>query len=250
MIIRWEAEGATDIGRMRRGNEDTFLVDSERGIFLVADGMGGHAAGEVASGLAAETVARALAQGVDEGRSSDNLVQVVADAFAMAWKEIDQCCRDDPRKTGMGTTLTVCLLRPDGTCIIGHIGDSRAYRLRGERFEPLTRDHTWVQREVEAGRLQASAAESHPLSHILTRVLSADLPPQPDLLSPDVQPGDFLLLCTDGLHGLVPEQELRSTATSDGPLAELLATMIQQANASGGRDNITAVGLRIFPADG
>jgi PPM family protein phosphatase len=249
MIIRWDAAGTTDVGRVRRGNEDTFLVDAARGVFLVADGMGGHAAGEVASALAAETVAGALVRAVDEGRSAEELEPLVADAFNAAGKEIDRCCRDDPRKSGMGTTLTLCVLRPDGACILGHIGDSRAYRLRDGQLTLLTRDHTWVQREVDAGRLQPSAAESHPLSHILTRVLSADLPPQPDVLRSGVRPGDVLLLCTDGLHGLVPEAELQRIAASGSPLLESLAEMIRQANAAGGRDNITAVAVRILPAE-
>jgi PPM family protein phosphatase len=247
MSIRWEAEGVTDVGRVRRGNEDSFLVDPERGIFLVADGMGGHAAGEVASALTVDTVGAILAQALDAARPSEELPEVLDAAFHEAWNELIRCCRDDPRKTGMGTTLTACVLRPDGTCRIGHIGDCRAYRVRDGRLELLTRDHTWVQREVDAGRLDAPAAESHPLAHILTRVLSADLPPEPDLFAPEVRPGDLLLLSSDGMHGLVPEPEILSISSRDQPLSDLLEALIRSANQHGGRDNITAVGIRILP---
>jgi PPM family protein phosphatase len=248
MSIRWEAEGRSDVGRVRRGNEDSYLTDSARGIFLVADGMGGHAAGEVASSLAARAVAATLAHVMKEEPSADqDLPAALRAAFQASWNEIVQCCRDDPRKEGMGTTLTACLLRPDGASWIGHIGDSRAYRLRGGHLEQLTRDHTWVQREVDAGRLEANAAESHPFSHILTRVLSADLPPEPDILAVDIRPGDLLLLSSDGMHGLVPDPEMQQILSLDSPLPERLDSLIQRANQHGGRDNITVVGIQVLP---
>jgi PPM family protein phosphatase len=248
MSIRWEHAGGTDVGRVRRGNEDSFLVDAERGIFLVADGMGGHAAGEVASALAAQIVGEAVARAIDAGDSADALPVVIEEAFRSAWREIDRYCRDDPRKSGMGTTLTLCVLRPDGACRVGHIGDSRAYRVRDSRLEVLTRDHTWVQREVEAGRLDGAKAESHPLAHVLTRVLSAELEPEPDLLAPDVRPGDLLILSSDGMHGMVPDAEILRAAVGAESLDSLLAALLRAANDGGGRDNITAVAIRVLPA--
>jgi len=247
MNIRWDSAGATDVGRIRRGNEDTFLVDDARGIFVVADGMGGHAAGEVASAVAAKTVVDTVARAVDEGRTGDELSEAIGTAFGLAREELERCCRDDPRKGGMGTTLTLCVLRPDGTCRIGHIGDSRAYLLRDGRLRHLTSDHTWVQREIDAGRLEATAAETHPLSHMLTRVLSAELDAAPDVLAPDVRPGDLLLLSSDGMHGLVPEPEIFQAANAPQPLGEILSTLIDAANRRGGRDNITSVAVRILP---
>jgi PPM family protein phosphatase len=246
--IRWEAAGATDVGRVRRGNEDAFLVDAARGVFVVADGMGGHAAGEVASALSVETVGRLLVEAV-EGRAGPEppLPDVLGSAFQATWEAIRQCCRDDISKSGMGTTLTAAVIHPGGTCWIGHIGDSRAYRFRDGRLEQLTRDHTWVQREVDAGRLAAEAAERHPLSHILSRVLSADLPPEPDVMSLDLQPGDLLLLSSDGMHGLVSDPEIQAVAARGLPLPALLDALIDEANRRGGRDNITAVAARILP---
>jgi PPM family protein phosphatase len=246
MKIQWEASGATHVGRVRRSNEDSFLVDDDRGIFLVADGMGGHAAGEVASALATRIVGDTLAAAVDRGSASAEFSELLDAAFQATWQEITEFCSRDPRKEGMGTTLTVCLLRPDTTGCIGHIGDSRAYRLRDGQLKQLTRDHTWVQREVDAGRLSAGAAESHPLSHILTRVLAAELPPDPDVLTPDLVAGDLLLLSTDGLHGLIPDPEIQRIASQELPLPDLVDRLLQAANQAGGRDNVTVVGVRVL----
>lgn len=248
MTIRWEAAGATDVGRLRRDNEDAFLVDAPHGVFLVGDGMGGHAAGEVASALAVEVVGRELIRAVEAGATGEAMAQQLRVAFQRAWTEIVRCCRADPAKEGMGTTLTACVLSPAGVGRIAHIGDSRAYLLRGGRLSSLTHDHTWVQRELDAGRLGAAAAEVHPFAHILTRVLAADLPPEPDLLSAELQPGDLLLLTTDGLHGLVPEPEIREVAARELPLEALTAALIERANRRGGRDNITVVAVRILAA--
>jgi PPM family protein phosphatase len=249
MIIRWEAAGASDVGRRRRGNEDAFHLDPERGIFIVADGMGGHAAGEIASGVAVRTANRILADAVDRQLPQPELSDRIAGAFQEARDELERCCNDDPATHGMGTTLTACVVAHDGDVHIGHIGDSRAYLFRDDQVQLLTVDHTWVQREVDEGRLLADSAESHPLSHILTRVLSSDLPADPDIVTGRVRPGDLLLLTSDGLHGLVPYPELRQIATSGAPLPEMLSRFVDSANRHGGRDNITGVVVRFLPHD-
>jgi PPM family protein phosphatase len=249
MTIRWEAAGASDVGRARRGNEDAFLLDPERGLFLVADGMGGHAAGEVASSIAVEVAGRMLSRAVEDAASRDELAEVMAEAFQEARREIVRAGRKDPRKEGMGTTLTAWLLRPEGWSVIGHLGDSRAYRLRDGALQLLTHDHTWVQREVEAGRMHATSAEAHPLAHILTRVLSADLPASPDVQTTRVQPGDTLLISSDGLHGMVPAAEILRIARQQIPLLPLLDELLAAANARGGRDNITVIAIRVLAAD-
>jgi PPM family protein phosphatase len=245
--VRWEAAGATDIGRVRAGNEDAFLVDIERGIFAVADGMGGHAAGEVASGIAVREAGEKLASVIESGVPPEEMAGAVERVFRQIWERIQHHARADPNTAGMGTTLTVCVLRADGTCRIGHIGDSRAYRFRQGRLEPLTRDHTWVQREVDAGRLEERGAESHPYAHILTRVLSADLSPAPDILAPSLLPGDLVLLTSDGLHGAVSAGEITEILRADAPLSDSLEGLVRAANERGGRDNITAVAIRILP---
>ncbi len=248
MSIAWEAVGASDTGRVRRGNEDAFLVDAERGIFLVADGMGGHAAGEIASRIAARTSGKVLARALDAGSRGEELTAALVAAFHTAHSEIVRCCAERPRTRGMGTTLTLCLLTPDGICRLGHVGDSRAYRLRDGIFEQLTTDHTWVQQEVEAGRLPSAAVRTHPLSHILTRVLIAEVREEPDLFSFPVQPGTVLLLASDGLTGMLDDAEIASILQQDLPLRELTAALIGAANDRGGVDNITVVLVRILPA--
>ena len=247
MNIRWEAAGGTDVGRVRRGNEDNLLIDAERGLFLIADGMGGHAAGEVASALAVETVTRTLA--IESGKGKAELGNALRAALRAAQSRIVKESQNNPRTAGMGTTLTACVLLPEGEYQLGHIGDSRAYRLRQGHLEQLTPDHTWVQQEIDAGRLPPEGARTHPFAHVLTRVLSADAFQEPDLLSGTARPGDLFLLATDGLTGMLEDAEIRDILSEDRPLSELVGRLIERANAQGGVDNITAILLRVLPAD-
>lgn len=241
MTISWKSVGATNVGRRRRGNEDAYVTDPARGIFLVADGMGGHAAGEIASELVATTVARALAEAYDAGASGEALVEVLRGASHTAHDAIVNCCDDDERYSGMGTTLTVCVVDPQGHCWVGHIGDSRLYRLRDGTLQQITHDHTWVQREVDEGRLTNEAAQGHSLSHILTRVLSEDSDPDMDVLSDTIRPGDRLLLATDGLYNMIDEPTIGALLASADALAKIATSLIRAANRAGGADNITVV---------
>lgn len=241
MTIAWSAVGATNVGRRRRGNEDAYHADPARGIFLVADGMGGHAAGEVASELVSSTVAGALAEARDRGTGGEALLERLQAASHAAHDAIVACCAGDRRYKGMGTTLTACVIEPSGEIRVGHIGDSRLYRVRDGRLEQLTHDHTWVQREVDGGRLAADAARQHPLSHIITRVLSEDSDPEMDLLSDRVAPGDLLLLATDGLYNMVDDTTIHEILSPGKPLAESAKALIRAANKAGGMDNITVV---------
>ncbi|MDB4951291.1 MAG: protein phosphatase domain protein [Gemmatimonadetes bacterium] len=241
MSLRWQAVGLSDVGRVRQGNEDSFLVDAARGVFLVADGMGGHAAGEVASAMAAATVGGALAHAVDGGSTGKALDAVLVDSFRSAHLAIEARSADDPETRGMGTTLTACAVSAAGEARMGHVGDSRAYLLRGGVLTQVTRDHTWVQREVDAGRLSPRGARTHRLAHIITRALGADSPDAPDLLAFPVAPGDVLLLATDGLSGPLDDDAIARILASPAPLGERAAALIAAANAAGGPDNITAV---------
>ncbi|CAN5210204.1 protein phosphatase 2C domain-containing protein [soil metagenome] len=246
MTIRWEAHGTTDVGRVREHNEDAFLVDEARGIVLLADGMGGHAAGEVASGLATETVYGMLARARDAG--IEEFRDVLEDSFAAARDSLAAGAARDPRQAGMGTTLLAGVLDAAGHFRMAHIGDSRAYRLHNGGFEQLTRDHTWVQEEVQAGRLPAAALRSHPLAHMLTRALGADSGERPDLIQQELHPGDLLLLASDGLTGMVDDEALAEILRREAPLSDLAAELVAAANRGGGRDNITAVLVRILQA--
>jgi PPM family protein phosphatase len=243
--LRWRAAGDTHVGRVRRGNEDTFLVDEGRGVFLVADGMGGHAAGEVASALAADVVGGALTGGVDRGLEADELAAAMRDAVRAADRAIMEHAAANRAAFGMGTTLTACVICSDGTYRLGHVGDSRAYLMRGDDLAQLTRDHTWVQREVDEGRLTPAGARRHHLAHIVTRALGADPGDEPDLLAGQLEPGDLLLLTTDGLTGPVTDRNLSRILLSGLTLEERVERMIRAANRRGGRDNITAVLVEI-----
>ncbi|HET7276410.1 MAG TPA: protein phosphatase 2C domain-containing protein [Longimicrobiaceae bacterium] len=248
MAICWETAAGTDIGRVRQGNEDTYHVDPERGLLLVADGMGGHAAGEVASALAAKCTVDALTKLWDEGAEDDTIYSALEQSFFTAQHRIITCCSDDPRTRGMGTTLTAMHLGRAGGWSLGHIGDSRAYRLRDASLTQLTRDHTWVQREVDEGRLPARAAATHHRSHILTRVLSDDGDASPDMSRGTALPGDVVLLATDGLHGLLDDAEIAEILMWEASLEERVHGLISAVNARGGTDNITAVLARIREA--
>ncbi len=249
MKLRWQAAGATHVGRVRRGNEDAFLVDVERGVFLVADGMGGHAAGEIASDVAARSVGGTLQAGIDQGLQADALVERMMESFRLADRAIEEHVAQHPDTQGMGTTVTVCVLCADGTYRLGHIGDSRAYLLRDGELSQVTTDHTWVQREIAEGRLTPQGARRHRLSHILTRALGATPSDQPDVLSGQLHPGDALLLCTDGLTGMLPDRAIAKVLRLDIRLEDRLAELIRMANERGGRDNVTAVLVEVLGED-
>jgi serine/threonine protein phosphatase PrpC len=246
LTARWQAVGASDVGRVRQGNEDSFLVDEARGVFLVADGMGGHAAGEVASAMAAATVGEALAGAADAGLCDERVDGVLVASFRAAHQAIERRSAEDASTRGMGTTLTACMVCPDLTLRMGHIGDSRAYLLRGGGLRQLTRDHTWVQREVDAGRLTPRAARTHRFAHIITRALGAESPDEPDVLAGALEPGDLLLLATDGLTGMLHDAVIAEVLRLGTPLAARADALIAAANAAGGTDNITAVLVQIL----
>ena len=249
MTIAWSAVGATNVGRRRRGNEDAYHTDPARGIFLVADGMGGHAAGEVASELVSSTVAQALAAARDEGIAGDVLLQRLQTASHAAHSAIAECCAGDKRYRGMGTTLTACVVEPGGEIWVGHIGDSRLYRFREGRLEQITQDHTWVQRELDAGRISPLEARRHPLSHIITRVLSQDSDPEMDLVADRARPGDLLLLATDGLYNMLDDETIQGILAKGAPLPDTATTLIRAANRAGGLDNITGVLVEVVEGD-
>jgi protein phosphatase len=245
----WEVAGATDVGRVRAHNEDSFLVDAQRGVFLVADGMGGHAAGEIASAIASEAVGAALRQGVDGGLGADDLGVVMRECIHQAHRSILNYSATKPETRGMGTTMTALVICDDGAFRVGHIGDSRCYVLRDGELEQVSRDHTWVQREVDEGRLTPMGARRHRLSHVLSRALGADSLDEPDVYSGTLLPGDLVLLCSDGLTGMLTDRLLRRILTREAELHELVADLILGANERGGRDNITAVLVKVRAAD-
>ena len=226
----------TDIGRVREGNEDSYLVLEP--LYAVADGMGGHRGGEVASSLALETI-----QGMFERREGSLAEEVVE-----ANRAVFDRSQNDRSVSGMGTTLTAAQV--DGNRVhLVHVGDSRAYLLRGGELAQVTEDHTLVHRMVMEGEITPKEAETHPHRSILTRALGVDQTIQVDEGDVETVPGDRILLCTDGLTGMVPEGQIREIALETPDPQEAVEKLIKVANRAGGIDNITAVILD-FEDDG
>ena len=227
---------ATDIGQVREGNEDSYLVVEP--LYAVADGMGGHRGGEVASSLALETV-----QGMFERREGS-----LAEQVAEANRAVFDRSQNDRKVSGMGTTLTAAQV--DGNRVhLVHVGDSRAYLLRGGELTQVTEDHTLVHRMVMEGEISEEEAETHPHRSILTRALGVDQNIQVDEGDLEVAPGDRLLLCTDGLTGMVPEGQIREILLESLDPQEAVDKLVKVANRAGGIDNITALILD-FANDG
>ena len=224
--------GATDPGRRRRRNEDSYVLDPP--LFAVADGMGGAQAGEVASKLAAGAVK-------EHGADVESLVQE-------ANRRVHQRSLEDPNTSGMGTTLTVAAVE-DGVISIGHVGDSRAYLVRDGNLEQLTEDHSLVGELMRTGKLSAEEAGSHPQRSMITRALGTDPNVDVDIFSVEPRVGDLFLLCSDGLTSMVDDREiLRLVGEKRGDLQELVKVLIKAANKGGGEDNITVVAFEIGDA--
>ncbi|MBI4540578.1 MAG: Stp1/IreP family PP2C-type Ser/Thr phosphatase [Gemmatimonadetes bacterium] len=249
MPVRWIAAGSTNVGRLRPSNEDAFAVLDDEGICLVADGMGGHAAGEVASRIAVEEIIATLREVESAAQRRGRL----AEAIRRANDRILAQANRDPRFRGMGTTATVLCLDPEsGEYSVGHVGDSRAYRLCEGRLELLTRDHTWVQLQVDQGRLTPEEARHHPYSSILVQALGTNADVAPDVLHRRAEPGDRLVLCSDGLTATMDHAELKAILDALGEAAPetMVDELIRQANARGGPDNITVIVVHLSAAPG
>lgn len=247
--VKLDVAALSDTGRVRQHNEDAVLVRPAKRLFAVADGMGGHVAGEVASALAVATLDEALDDGAAPTESADALAGRLVRAVQRANERILERGRREPATRGMGTTLTVVAFpaSEEGACALAHVGDSRAYRYRAQRLELLTRDHTWVQDEVDAGRLHPDEARGHPYSNVLSRVLGL-----PDLEGVeagevDLHAGDLLLLCSDGLTAMLDEAAIGDLLAVHSDLDEAATALVDAANARGGVDNITVVLLRVAP---
>jgi len=244
-----KAYGLTDVGRQRQHNEDSYLVADEAKLFLVADGMGGHAAGEIASRIAVDSISEfILHTKEDDGtwphaydehfkRSTNRLMAAVR----LANTRVLEAMRKDARLRGMGTTVVACLA--DGeTMSVAHVGDSRAYMIRNNQLQRITNDHSWVFEQVQAGMLTEAEAEKHPLRNVITRALGGALQVVPDASEIEVKEGDVFLLCSDGLTGMVPEDEILKVVTqSNGDLEKACQKLIEEANERGGLDNVTAI---------
>jgi PPM family protein phosphatase len=225
--------GATDRGKVRESNEDAFLATAQ--VLAVADGMGGHAAGEVAARITTDTLARALRQ-AKKGDPADALTE----AIKAANETIIDRANEDNRYRGMGTTVTAAVLRGN-VLTIGHVGDSRAYVLSGGVLHQITEDHSLVGEMVREGLLSRDDAAVHPQRSVITRALGASRNLEVDIVERELEPGDKILLATDGLTSVLADSALERTLAQDAPPLEAANRLVEQANARGGPDNITAV---------
>jgi len=230
----------SDVGLLREGNEDSAYAGPH--LLAVADGMGGHAAGEVASAATIATIAR-----LDAGNLGPDLVSALAGAVGAASLRLQELIISDPAIEGMGTTLTA-LLWSDGHAALCHIGDSRAYLLRGGQFAQITHDHTLVQSLVDEGEITEDDVATHPYRSLLLRALDGRTIAEPDLTPLETYPGDRYLLCSDGLSGVVSEQTLHQMVTSVRDLDEVTLRLVELAIEGGGPDNITCIVADVIDA--
>ena len=251
MSVRLSASGRTDAGRVRGHNEDSFEIDREHELYVVADGMGGHSHGEVASRMAVEAIRGFVSEAEGEKEATwpfayDPHLQrhsnVLKAAVRLAHDQVLSAIRRDGNLYGMGTTVVACLVR-EGTAAVAHVGDSRAYRLHGAELERLTEDHTWVNEQVVAGFLSEEQARDHPLKNVVTRALGGDSEVRIELSEVEIEPGDTLLLCSDGLTTMLddPEIERHLEGVKNGDLDAACDALVEEANTRGGHDNVTVV---------
>jgi serine/threonine protein phosphatase PrpC len=234
----------TDIGMIRAGNEDSLYADANawRGLFIVADGMGGHAAGEVASEMAVQIVEREL-QSVKD-LHDDTAIERMVHALKEANSKIFERTLSEADKQGMGTTSSVLMLG-GSRYVIGQVGDSRIYMLRDGSLSQVTRDHSYVQEQVDAGYLTPEQARYHPYSNVITRCVGASENVEPDTYTGEVKAGDVFLVASDGLTGMVDDRRLHQILLARVKPAQMVDALISEANGRGGLDNITAIVIKV-----
>lgn len=234
----------TDVGMVRSGNEDSFFAeaDARRGVFVVADGMGGHAAGEVASEMAVQIICRYLLplEHVRDEASGEQMAESLRDAnrtiYARMLAEVD--------KKGMGTTAS-CLVLSENQYLIGQVGDSRIYLLRDGVLRQVTKDHSFVQEQMDAGLLTPEQARRHPYSNVITRCVGSHESVEVDLYRGDAVPGDVFLVASDGLTGMVDDRRLQQILMAQSTAGRIVDALVAEANGRGGLDNITAIVIQV-----
>ncbi|HOT94182.1 MAG TPA: protein phosphatase 2C domain-containing protein [Methanoregulaceae archaeon] len=227
----------TDPGRSREKNEDSIFADPRRGVFVVADGLGGIPGGDVASRIAARRIGEALSRDEGDGTPEER----VRTAIARAGDAIRLHASSDPGVTGMATTVVLVLVPESGPYLVAHVGDSRAYLLRDGRMEALTRDHSVIQELLDAGRISVEVARHHPQRHVITRSLGHAGSAVPELRFVGRRPGDRILLCSDGLTTMLGDPEIESILVRYTEPMQCCRELVQRANTRGGLDNISVV---------
>jgi PPM family protein phosphatase len=251
MKITYKA--VSDVGRKRKGNEDSLFVNPEQHLFVVADGMGGHAAGEIASKVAVEAINEFVCLtggdeeitwpfGLDENISYDG--NRLKTAIRYANRKVLEATKERSEYEGMATTVAAVLVDGD-SANVGHVGDSRAYLVRDGQITQLTSDHSWVNEQIQSGVISPDQARTHPLRNVVTRALGGKPDLLVDMLLHKIQSGDILLLCSDGLTTMITDEEIVRVVRDAGNDVEKAApALVANANAKGGEDNITVLLLR------
>jgi len=260
LISSLEMVKATHTGLVRSHNEDSIATDAEIGLAVLADGMGGYNAGEVASGIATalissetrEALVRQAPHEVDRATGSPFAMKLLADIIAKANTSIFQSANSQPQYAGMGTTLVVALFC-NNQMTIAHIGDSRCYRQRGGKLEQVTRDHSLLQEQIDSGLLSKEAAKRSQNKNLVTRALGIEPAVEAEIHIYPAQEGDIYLICSDGLNDMVEDEDIEMTLGALGANLPLAAEqLVEMANDNGGRDNISVVLIKVkkdFPAD-
>lgn len=244
----------TDPGRVRSHNEDCVETRSESGVVVLADGMGGYNAGEVASGMATSLIASGLAETWSEARLAKLgreecmalAEQLIREQIARANSAVFEAAQKDPQCAGMGTTLVACLFYDDFLAV-AHIGDSRLYRMRGEVLEQITRDHSLLQEQIDSGLISKEDARQSHNKNLVTKALGIDPAVEPEVHVYEVQTEDIYLLCSDGLGDMIEDEEIQMTLIALRSNLDLTAQqLVQAANDSGGRDNVSVMLVKVL----
>jgi protein phosphatase len=244
----------SDVGRKRKGNEDSLFVNPEQNLFVVADGMGGHAAGEVASRVAVESINEFVCMtsgdeeitwpfGLDESMSYDG--NRLKTSVRYANNKVLAATKESVEYEGMATTV-VGVLVDGATANLTHVGDSRIYLYRSGQLTQLTSDHSWVNEQLQGGMLTAEQARSHPLRNVVTRALGGKPDLDVEMQVHEALPGDVLLLCSDGLTTMVPDPEIARLLSENGGVEGAAKALVDEANRKGGEDNITVILLQFL----
>lgn len=237
------ATGLSDVGLSRSHNEDYFYIDAGKGLFLVADGMGGHGNGEVASRLTVEAIVDYIDQNSESESEADQVptaATTLSAAVRSAHRHVVGAVEDDQSLLGMGTTVVGLEMRGD-LATVAYVGDSRVYLMREGELHLVTDDHTWVNEQVKAGYLTAEQARTHPLKSVVTRAVGGDHEVEVDVVEVDVQAGDVFLMCSDGLTSMLEDREIRRHLDGVHDLEACCQNLIDDANHHGGVDNITVI---------
>ena len=242
--MTYEFSSAVDAGRMRANNEDAVIVDEASGLAILADGMGGYNAGEVASHMVTTFVASELGRWLRDGREALPSVPDTRRAMEIcvdnANRAIFNSSNSNPNYAGMGTTLVVGVFRPS-QLILGHVGDSRAYRLRAGKVQQLTRDHSLLQEQLDAGLITPEQALYATHKNLVTRAVGVEDTVMLEVHTHEVHPGDLFLLCSDGLSDMLDDNEIGFVISGQPTLPEAPSALIDAANQAGGRDNISVI---------